>query len=262
MRFIDNRFLQKPDPEWENRATTAKNDVLNNGADINSHGEVWRCCKGILADKSHDKCWYCEIKQERSDNAVDHYRPQSKYKWLAFGIENFRYSCTYCNSLRRDDETQVVGGKGDKFPLVDESKRATAEGQEAEEQPLLLDPCNAHDPSLLSFLDDGTPTAKEPTHATRKLRAESSIKLYHLNHTDLMEKRRKLALDLNAKIISADRLYNRVDTGDASIDQSYNEHVRDLKSALSEEAELSSFARAIVMGRRDLVWIDSLIQTH
>lgn len=261
MRFINNRFLPKPDAEWENRATSAKSEVLNNGADVDSYSEVWRCCKGVLADKSHDKCWYCEIKQERSDNAVDHYRPKSKYKWLAFGIENFRYACTYCNSLRRDGETNIVGGKGNQFPLADESKRAAIEGQEIEEQPLLLDPCNAHDPSLLSFLDDGTATAKEPNHAIRKLRAETSIRLYHLNHTDLMEKRRKLGLDLNAKIASADRLYNRVDLGDTSIDESYNEHVRDLKNAMSEEAELSSFAKKIIMGRRDLIWIDSLICT-
>ena len=261
MRFINNRTLPKPDEEWANRSSAAKRDVLDNSADVASYSEVWRCCKGVLAAVSNDKCWYCEVKQERSDNAVDHYRPKSNYKWLAFGMENFRYSCTYCNSLRRDNETQIVGGKGDKFPLVDESKRATSEGGETEEQPLLLDPCNAHDPSLLSFLDDGTPTAKEPNHPIRKLRAETSIKLYHLNHTDLMEKRRKLALDLNAKVTSANRLYDRVDLGDASIDQIYNELVRDLKNSMSEEAELSSFAKKVIMGQRGIIWIDSLIQT-
>lgn len=261
MRFIDNRFLQVPDEEWANKSETAKNEILNNGVDVNSRRAIWACCKDVLAEKSHDKCWYCEVKQERSDNAVDHYRPKSKYKWLAFGMNNFRYSCTYCNSLRRDDKTQIIGGKGDYFPLVDESRRATIEGQEDNEQPLLLDPCCAHDPSLLDFLEDGSPTAKDPLHAQRKLRAEISIQLYHLNHSDLVEKRRRLAIDLNNKIESANRLYANVDTGDASIDQSYNEHVRDLKMSMLEEAELSSFARKIIMGRQDLMWIESLIQT-
>ncbi len=55
--------------------------------------------------------------------------------------------------------------------------------------------------------------------------------------------------------------YDRVDLGDASIDQIYNELVRDLKNSMSEEAELSSFAKKVIMGQRGIIWIDSLIQT-
>lgn len=262
MRFIDNNTINQPDDDWSNRAEAAKNDVLNNDIDVETYRTVWTCCKNVLADKSHNKCWYCEIIQERSDDAVDHFRPKSKYKWLAFGINNFRYSCTFCNSRRRDNETGTVGGKGDKFPLADEARRATSEGQENNEQPILLDPCSAHDPTLLDFLDTGHPTAKYANHPQRRERAEISINLYHLDHTDLVEKRRILAINLKKKINTANGLFDRVDTGDPSITDSYNEHVRELQNAMSEEAELSSFARRIIMGRRDLIWIDALLSTH
>jgi uncharacterized protein (TIGR02646 family) len=262
MRFIDNRFLNKPDDDWDRRAISAKEDVINNGGDVNSYRDVWADCKDILAEKSHDKCWYCEIKQERSDDAVDHFRPKSLYKWLAFGINNFRYACTYCNSLRRDKKTGLTGGKGNYFPLFNDDQRATIEGQENHEQPHLLDPCCSHDPSLLDFLGEtGKATPRDPDHERRKIRAETSIKLYHLNHDDLVEKRKRLAIDLIEKINIANELYDRVDTGDNSLDKSYNKHVCDLKNAMAEEAELSSFAKKIIMGQRNILWVESLIQT-
>lgn len=262
MRFIDNRFLNKPDDNWDNRALTAKEAVLNDGVDVNSYSGLWSSCKDILADKSHDKCWYCEIKQERSDDSVDHFRPKSLYKWLAFGINNFRYACTYCNSIRRDKKTGISGGKGDYFPLFDDEQRATQEGEEDSEQPKLLDPCCSHDPNLLDFIGDtGKATTRDSEHERRKIRAETSIQLYHLNHADLVEKRKRLAIDLIDKINAANQIYDRVDTGDRAIDASYNSHICDLKNAMSEEAELSSFAKKVIMGKREIFWVDSIIQT-
>jgi uncharacterized protein (TIGR02646 family) len=262
MRFIDNKVINKPTLDWDAQSEAAKNDVITNGIDVDTHSKVWTRCKDVLANKSHDKCWYCEIRQERSDNAVDHFRPKSKYKWLAFGFDNFRYACTYCNSVRRDKETGASGGKGNSFPLVDEGQRATAEGEETNEQPLLLDPCCAHDPLLLDFLDTGQPKARYAEPERRKERVEVSIRLYHLDHTDLIEKRRVLAINLNEEINLANRLFDRVDKGDFTIDQSYYGHVRKLQNAMSEKAELSSFARRVIMGRREIEWVESLIQTH
>lgn len=261
MRFIDNSGLKGPDG-WDAAAADAKKKVVIDGEEVNLFGAIWRALKDNLAQLSNDKCWYCEKIQERSDNAVDHYRPKSIYKWLAFSKGNFCYSCTYCNSRRTDIETGVTGGKGDQFPLINEAQRAKSDGEEANEQPILLNPCFANDTMLLDFLADGTPTARFPTHQTKKIRAETSIRLYHLNHSDLIETRRRMALNLNSKIDIANALYDRVDMGDLTLDSSYNDHVRELKNAMSEKAELSTFARKIVMGRREILWIDSLIQTN
>jgi len=81
-----------------------------------------------------------------------------------------------------------------------------------------------------------------------------------LNHSDLVEHRRRLAIELNEKIEAANALYDRVDTGDPAITSSYAHHVRDLKNAMAERAELSAFARKIVAGRRDIPWVEALFQ--
>lgn len=39
---------------------------------------VWRDLKDGLANLLHDKCWYCETAVDRSDNAVDHFRPKGR----------------------------------------------------------------------------------------------------------------------------------------------------------------------------------------
>lgn len=258
MRFIDNTLMQTP-IGWAAQAENARQAVLDPAVDVSAHAAVWRAFKNILADLSHDKCWYCEIKQLRSDNAVDHFRPKSVYRWLAFVQSNFRYSCTFCNSRRTDAETGIVGGKGDYFPLSEGTPRATAAGEEAYERPLLLNPSTADDPLLLDFTEEGRPVPRFADHPENRLRAETSIQLYHLDHSDLVEHRRVLAIELNEKIEAANRLYGEANGGDPAIKASYGSHVRDLRNAMAEKAQLSVFARKIVSGRRDLPWIEALL---
>ena len=260
MRVINTVGLLCPDG-WEGRATQAKANAGYDLTEINKRSTIWREFKDPLADLSHDKCWYCEVKQERSDNAVDHFRPKSIYPWLAFEKGNLRYSCTYCNSLRKNPETGGTEGKGDSFPLFNEAQRATAPGQEAHEDPVLLDPCRTQDPGLLDFYADGRPCPRYPNHHMRKRRAETSIKTYHLDHPDLIEKRRVLAADIMATINEADMLFDQCDAGNPAINNAFSGLIRALRSAVSETAELSAFARTIVAGARDKVWVDALLAT-
>src|SRR6202035_4546646 len=116
----------------------------------------------VLAAMSHQKCWYCEARQIRSDNAVDHFRPKSVYPWLAFSYLNYRFSCTYCNSVRKNPETGETEGKGDKFALFNEGQRATCEEELDQERVMLLDPCSATDCAALDFRLDGTACPSEP----------------------------------------------------------------------------------------------------
>lgn len=261
MRYINIRNLHIP-PDWENKASRATEDIVKNDESPNKWSRVWSELKDPLADLSHNKCWYCEVIQERSDNAVDHFRPKSIYRWLAFDKNNLRYACTYCNSKRRNPTTGNTGGKGDEFPLLDETKRATKSGEEKDETPLLLDPTLPNDPGLLDFREDGAPCPKytKKRHELRHRRAVISIKLYHLDHPDLIDKRRTLALQLTEKIESANELFERVDQGDPMIDRAFNELIRDLADAISEQAELSAFARKVISGKREYEWIEALLQ--
>lgn len=247
--------------DWDARASTARSEAGNDLSEINSRSAIWRELKDPLAELSHDKCWYCEVKQERSDNAVDHFRPKSLYPWLAFECQNLRYSCTYCNSRRKNPETGETEGKGGSFPLFNEEQRAVAPGQEDHESPILLDPCQTQDPGLLDFYEDGRPCASQPDHAARKQRAETSIKTYHLDHPSLIEKRRVLAANIKAKIKEADALFEQCDTGKPTIDNAFNGLVRVLHSAISEAEELSVFARKIIAGSRHKVWVEALLRT-
>lgn len=260
MRVIDTVGLRCPNG-WDARAAQAHAVAGNDSTEINNRSAIWRELKNPLADLSHDKCWYCEVKQERSDNAVDHFRPKSLYPWLAFEKSNLRYSCTYCNSRRKNPETDETEGKGNSFPLFDVTQRATAPGQEGHESPVLLDPCKTHDPGLLDFYEDGRPCARYPDHNARKQRAETSVKTYHLDHPDLIEKRRTLAAEIKAKINEADALFDQCDAGNPAINNAFSGLIRVLSNAISETAELSVFARTIVAGARDKIWVDALLAT-
>ncbi len=260
MRVINIAHLRCPD-DWDEKAAKAKRVVKEGRKTVNAQCKIWQKLKDALAECSYNKCWYCEIKQERSDNTVDHFRPKSLYPWLAFDKSNFRYSCTYCNSRRTNPETGETEGKGDVFPLLDGTPRATEEGQEANESPLLLDPCMAQDPGLLDFLENGRPCPKYPDHPIRKLRAETSIQLYHLDHPDLVEKRRVLAADLKESIKKAERLFPRCDTGDPAINDAFHAIIIQLHDAMTDEAELATFARKFIAGFRDQEWVEELLFT-
>ena len=157
MRYVDLSLLMMP-TGWNQRAQTAQQAIAK-GEDPNDHSSVWRELKPGLATLLHYKCWYCESPVDRSDNAVDHFRPKNRvrdtdrlhtgYRWLAFDKGNFRYACTYCNSRRKDVEGGTTGGKADHFPLIDEFQRVYAVGPVDQEQPLLLDPCKLFEWRLL-----------------------------------------------------------------------------------------------------------------
>jgi hypothetical protein len=117
--------------------------------EIGRHSHLWAELKRDLAKLSCGKCWYCESRENRSHLAVDHFRPKSGvtecrthpgYWWLALAFENYRYACTYCNSLLRDVETGGIPGKGTHFPLIDETPRLFRPQDANGESPCLLDP--------------------------------------------------------------------------------------------------------------------------
>ncbi len=245
---------------WQERAAAAGADGPEN---IKKHSSVWGELKEPLKALSHGKCFYCEIVQERSDGAVDHFRPKKMYPWSAFSRANFRFACTFCNSRRTDEANERTGGKGDYFPLFDEATRATCLIEEEKESPLLLDPCNPNEPGLIDFDETGAPvpsySAEE--HEGRHKRADVSIRLYHLDHSDLIDRRKALAVSIGRKVKAADRIFAFTEAGNADIDASFLEHIRFLADCINERAELSVFARRILEGYRDRLWVEGLLRS-
>jgi uncharacterized protein (TIGR02646 family) len=254
---------------WEARAREAADAVVavrpeERAAEINRRSAVWQDLKEILKRASHNKCWYCESVEVRSDNAVDHYRPKNAvaecaghdgYWWLAFTWENYRFSCTFCNCRRIDQERGAVGGKADHFPLRDEGRRArTPADNLADEEPLLLDPTIPADPGFLWFDETGQAVphpelcSNPESYSTR--RATQSTDLYHLNHKDVVERRQAVCLEIRRTVAAVNRFFRKYDAGDGTAREAFEDTVRSLQSRLSASAEYSATARSMLMGLR------------
>ena len=244
-----------------------------------SDAEAWRTtwsktvegAKSIWQDKglkqafinaSNGKCWYCEANvTERGDVPIDHFRPKNRvhedkahegYWWLACDWTNYRYACSYCNSLHNTETTS--GGKQDRFPLWDEKGRARApDGETDGEQPLLLDPMKATDVALLSFDRSGipVPVANKKDHPLNFERAQESIKILHLHRGDHNSKRKDIMTRMEAHLVEADRQARKLgDPADVEAQNAYNRALDPVVEYVTSQAEFSSAARAYLGSMR------------
>lgn len=284
MRYIDTRSLVPPDG-WSERAKRAfreaasVTDPRERAKVVNAHSSIWTELKNRLADLSNSKCWYCETEQERSDNAVDHFRPKNRvaecrkhegYWWLAFDWTNYRFSCTYCNSRRRDKEHVTTGGKQDHFPLLEEGGRAYRPEDDIEvEDPCLLDPTVAMDPILIWFDDEGRVIPRYPDDERRNLRAEKSIELYNLNYFATEEKRRRLYRKIRGLVSKGTQCFERSMSAATAAERAFAEDMltqvmQELMDAISPREQFSAAARTYLLGFSDARhdWIDDVHRAH
>lgn len=269
MRHISLDLVRESLPDgWEARAQAATDAVAavqpdNRAAEVNRRSPVWQELKATLKRVSHNKCWYCESVDIRSDNAVDHFRPKNAvaecpghegYWWLAFKWENYRFCCTFCNCRRIDQATGQDGGKADHFPLHDEARRSRTPADNLDdEEPMLLDPTALADPGLLWFDENGqaapNPICSGPNGYPFK-RAEASILFYHLNHRDVVDQRKALCSELRRRVREADRYFKKYSDGDGTARGAFADAINDLKGRLAATAPYSATARAMLMGLR------------
>ena len=277
MRYIRQQEIGQRIPgDWQNRAAAALAAVRaaqprDRAGILRVNASLWAELKPLLAEVTSRKCWYCESREKRSDNAVDHFRPKNRvverkehpgYWWLAFDWENYRYSCTFCNSKRAQISSE--GGKHDHFPLLSEAHRAMDETADVDlEQPVLLDPTDEADPELLWFIDDGTavPKFEETESNVRYLRASESIRLYHLNHRDLVEARKELFGYIRTLVQRGTKFFGRDESDYRASLEDLREIIGDLRQLLDDDEELSSAARAMVINLRDAnhKWLDAVL---
>lgn len=280
MRYIDLRRIS-PSDEWKGRAQQALDEVAHLPRNdriraINQMSGIWKEVKDKLGEYSHDKCWYCESKLNRSDWSVDHFRPKGRvfecqdhdgYWWLAFSWDNFRFSCTYCNSLRRDRITGNTRGKHDHFPLINEDKRAKTPEENIEaEHPCLLDPTKASDPGLLWFNQNGevVPKFSIEQSPTFHRRATVSIKMYNLNYYKTSDKRKVLYNHVAQLVKDGNRDFNKYYfEKDYEAEFGLNRVMETLLDLLDEDAEYSAATRSYLNGLRSTgsEWLESIINT-
>jgi uncharacterized protein (TIGR02646 family) len=280
MRYINiNNLTIKNNKKWRKKAekalvvARAKTTKAERSVYINSQSSIWAELKPSLEKLSNRKCWYCESYEKRSDRAVDHFRPKNNvrdsdpphegYWWLAFDPENYRLSCTYCNSRRSDRETHEVGGKGDYFPVYDEIKRVKPEGHNFKrENPLLLDPCNPSDVQLLWFKEDGraVPKFDEANKPWAYRRAKESIKYYNLDEQEIKEARQAIYNRIKRLVENADMYFEEAFETNAPVSVAFENVLEELALLMNKDSEFSAFSRAIIAGFRGAPrpWLDSL----
>jgi uncharacterized protein (TIGR02646 family) len=276
MRHIDFDLIKigdcLPDNWLDSWLAEAKDaaEKISLGEDIDiskpPYSKIWQDFKPVLELIVGEKCWYCETIQSRSDKDVDHFRPKNRlskvkpihsgYRWLVFDYKNFRYSCQCCNRVRTDKVKNTTGGKGSYFPLIDESKRAWKPGDEIYEKPKLLDPCIKQDVKLLDFNEDGTPCHIPSADVTDQDRVKVSIRHYHLDHSALIEDRKKLARDLERAILNAEQFFKIfVKTKDPEVFEQFQNNIKFLQNAINIRSKYSLFAERYIAGKRNYDWI-------
>ncbi len=258
MRFVDPHFVEGAAPVDMITASLDLSRRLSELEDSSGSDEMereaqklWSAMKPHLAGVMNRKCWYCETRQDRADNAVDHFRPKSVYWWLAGDYTNFRFACTFCNSRRKDYEG-TSGGKADEFPLVDENARAASPTDQWEHEcPMLLDPCKHQDPQYLWYDETGLPRLNPAMSSWPAAgeRVKESVRLLHLDQGNLARRRRRKHLDVVVHCREGDRLYATFETtGDPDVLARWSEKVVDVRRLIDSKSEYSAAARCAALG--------------
>lgn len=260
MRFIPRERVEaRLDGNWIDSAKGLRTELdTAPGAKerkkiIDDNDAVWRGLKPTLRAVADTKCWYCETKADRTDNAVDHFRPKSVYWWLTFDWTNFRYSCTFCNSRRRDPDSDQVGGKQDGFPLADGSARATNPAMVEDEVPLLLDPFVYDDHRMIWFDETGLtkPHPSREGDAEVESRIKASVDLYNLNFAQLAADRRLKYRQVIDLCRDGDKFWTEYETTKSKIFlKSFSDVVVKLVRLIDDREEYSAAALHATLGLR------------
>jgi hypothetical protein len=279
VRYIDlERVMEHPDAaalvqKAEQARTTllGEQNAVERRRLIRAQRSIWVDFRPIFEAVYGSTCWYTESYNPGTDNDVDHYRPQGRifeakehggYWWEALNWLNFRYSSHRANRLRRDSAAAKTLGKGDHFPLLDESARWRQPTDQCRERPKILDPTDPSDPPLLTFDQDGL-VALTPTHAASPAaveRFEATRDVLHLDAFEFVEDRRAVFNEVFRGVLEGDRV----------IEQSQPEAVRIQLAAIArklirlaeDKQPYSRAATCHICRFRDREWIEEMVVPH
>jgi hypothetical protein len=231
MRYIDRNIFQQSVNGYGWEAIKQTQLLAMNGMSIvekkeyiRNHPE-WNQLQPIMLSLSNNKCWYSEAPIGNGDFEVDHFRPKSRskqkvdytnpksasithkpngYWWLAYEWHNYRLSGALANKRRRDrlGDGIEVHGKGDYFPLDCNDVGRVANDEETTncEIPILLDPINQEDVSLLTFDSNGE-IISAGTDDYEHNRVLQTIFYYHLDLEQLNKERLAAWKDCEREIL-------------------------------------------------------------
>jgi hypothetical protein len=231
---------------------------------------IWSEIKPLMATQSNDKCWYCEAAIDRDFGAVDHFRPKGAvtgdkahlgYWWLAYEPNNYRFSCTTCNSPKDKQ------GKGNWFPLLGNSTRVREPDDTNHEYPVLLDPLLSEDAAMVSFDANGRPQPafQERSDSVGFKRVLESIRIYHWDKEKSCERRQEYMLDVDSTVNIINRIRQRLPEMAHTERTEFEGAITDLESKIvkriENKAEYSMASVWALFDRRgDSPWVDGVLR--
>ena len=263
-----------PDLEAAQKEVDAEADEVRRKEIIEKYQSRWTALRPLMARLSAGKCWYTESKNPGFDCDVDHYRPKNRvkveqgepphggYYWLAFFWKNYRLSCSRGNRLRKNPETNVTGGKGERFPLLDPSKRLRTPSQKQtdldSEQPLLLDPTHPGDEMVLTFTEKGY-VAVSPAYQSNAVevkRVEASTLCYHLDWPEFREGRVELYNLIERKVLRGNEIAPPKGGSGLTWTAEFKLIVFELQKLMERDQLYSAAAKAYLMMFRSSWWVE------
>ena len=252
---------KSPDPAWLDRAAKLLEDLKNapntqkRHEIIDKNDAFWSEIKNWLLELSHGKCWFSEAKDCFNHWHVEHFRPKKSarnadgttsdgYWWLAFDWTNYRI----CGGVGNTK-------KGTFFPIRPQTNRVLPFGDVRMEQPMLLDPNDEDDPSLLSFDVEGTARAAPGVTDPWELeRVAFSVERLKLDFGPLQDKRKVVWAECWTKIETyLDELAKyHADQHNHFARAGVKQAVRDIRKMIEPDKELSAVARACVLAFPDI----------
>lgn len=252
----------KDDLQAVANALDAITDIEMRRAYIQENASKWAAVREYLSGMSYDKCWYSEARESVSRYQVDHYRPHGRakqalktfangYSWLAFDVNNFRLAGVLCNTVNQEYADSTVG-KGDWFPLLDPTTRASlVERDCGKESPILLDPIDPEDPGKLIFNNDGTVGPDPNLQPAEQASVRKAIEYLGLSQSQLNRARRKTWRDCGKKVI----MYNRIakkPKGHRTLEESetLSDLAKELMIMSKASSEFAAVARCCLIANR------------
>ena len=86
-----------------------RDGILDGPSETKWDSGFWKMSKDQLLVETNDKCAYCETPTKVvAFGDVEHFRPKSKYWWLAYCYDNYLASCAICNQKYKKDFFEIV----------------------------------------------------------------------------------------------------------------------------------------------------------
>lgn len=259
MRYIPLRE-SRPDQAWIDKANVLLEQMRAAPDDdarikiINDNSAVWGELKEWLLSLSHQKCWFSEAKDCFSYWDIEHYRPKKSAKDLDGTVHTGYWSLAFDWTNLRICGNVGNRKKGTFFPLRDGCPRVGDGGDIRLEEPLLLDPADPDDPSLITFDSIGN-AIKDPevTDPWETERVSYSVNRLKLNDYPPLVDKRKIVWNECWNLIKEYwfnlNIYN--ETRSPIAKEQFKEKALQIRSMLQPDKEFSGVARACVESSGD-----------